>query len=112
MKIFPGLELPVLLRAGRQIVSRRKWMPAYGFHVESAWPLPRTHGCRRPHQDAAREFFDLAGTPGYIAQTQPEDVTLGHDPPRLQDYGDPPKSIVISSSAFKVDPVQHLREQS
>jgi lipoprotein-anchoring transpeptidase ErfK/SrfK len=34
-----------------------EWMPAYGFHVGSVWPIPRTHGCLRLHQNAAREFF-------------------------------------------------------
>jgi hypothetical protein len=55
-----------------------EWMPAYGFHVGSVWPVPRTHGCLRLHQNAAGEFFTLArvGTPVYIAQTQPEARTL------------------------------------
>lgn len=92
-----------------------EWMPAYGFHVGSVWPVPRTHGCLRLHENAAREFFELArvGTPVYIAQTQPEDATLGKKPPRPDDYNDPdpPKSFLISSSAFKDDPTQHLREQ-
>jgi lipoprotein-anchoring transpeptidase ErfK/SrfK len=92
-----------------------EWMPAYGFHVGSVWPVPRTHGCLRLHENAAREFFELArvGTPVYIAQTQPEDATLGKNPPRPDDYNDPdpPKSFLISSSAFKDDPTQHLREQ-
>jgi lipoprotein-anchoring transpeptidase ErfK/SrfK len=92
-----------------------EWMPAYGFHVGSVWPVPRTHGCLRLHQNAGREFFQLAriGTPVYIAQTQPEDATLGKNPARPDDYNDPdpPKSFLISSSAFKDDPTQHLREQ-
>ena len=92
-----------------------EWMPAYGFHVGSVWPVPRTHGCLRLHENAAREFFELArvGTPVYIAQTQPEDATLGKNPARPDDYNDPdpPKSFLISSSAFKDDPTQHLREQ-
>lgn len=92
-----------------------EWMPAYGFHVGSVWPIPRTHGCLRLHENAAREFFELArvGTPVYIAQTQPEDATLGKNPPRPHDYNDPdpPKTFLISSSAFKDDPTQHLREQ-
>ena len=92
-----------------------EWMPAYGFHVGSVWPIPRTHGCLRLHQNAAREFFQLAriGTPVYIANTQPEDATLGKNPQRPQDYNDPdpPKGILISSRAFKDDPNQYLREQ-
>ena len=91
-----------------------EWMPAYGFHVGSVWPVPRTHGCLRLHQNAGGEFFQLAriGTPVYIAQTQPEDATLGKNPPRPHDYNDPdpPKSILISSRAFKDDPTQNLRE--
>jgi lipoprotein-anchoring transpeptidase ErfK/SrfK len=92
-----------------------QWMPAYGFHVGSVWPIPRTHGCLRLHQNAAREFFALArlGTPVYIAQSQPEDATLGKSAPRPQDYNDPdpPNSILTSPQAFKVDPSQYLREQ-
>jgi lipoprotein-anchoring transpeptidase ErfK/SrfK len=92
-----------------------EWMPAYGFHVGSVWPVPRTHGCLRLHQNAAREFYELAriGTPVHIAQTQPEDATLGKNPPRPQDYNDPdpPKSILISSAAFTDDPTQSLKEQ-
>ena len=92
-----------------------EWMPAYGFHVGSVWPVPRTHGCLRLHQNAAREFFQLAriGTPVRIAETQPEDATLGKNPPRPQDYNDPdpPMSILISARAFKDDPTQTLREQ-
>jgi lipoprotein-anchoring transpeptidase ErfK/SrfK len=91
-----------------------EWMPAYGFHVGSVWPVPRTHGCLRLHQNAAREFFELAriGTPVYIAQTQPEDATLGKNVPRPHDYNDPdpPKSFLISSRALKDDPAQYLRE--
>ena len=92
-----------------------EWMPAYGFHLGSVWPVPRTHGCLRLHQNAAREFFQLAriGTPVYIAERQPEDATLGKNPPRPQDYNDPdpPKSILISSRAFTDDPTHNLREQ-
>ncbi len=90
--------------------------PAYGFHVGSVWPIPRTHGCLRIHQNAAREFFELVrmGTPVNIAETQPEDETLGKNQPRPQDYNDPdpPASFTISSAAFKKDPTQYLREQN
>ncbi len=92
-----------------------EWMPAYGFHVGSVWPVPRTHGCLRLHQNAAREFFHLArlGTVVYIARNQPEDATIGKNPPRPHDYNDPdpPQPILISSRAFKDDPTQYLREQ-
>ena len=89
--------------------------PGYGFHVGSVWPVPRTHGCLRIHQHAARELYELVriGTPVDIAQTQPEDATLGKNPPRPQDYNDPdpPKSLMVSPAAFKVFPSDALRDQ-
>lgn len=89
--------------------------PGYGFHVGSVWPTPRTHGCLRLHENAAREFYEIVriGTPVSIAQTQPEDATLGKNPPRPQDYNDPdpPKSFTISSAVFKKDPNDIPRDQ-
>ena len=86
---------------------------AYGFHVGSVWPIPRTHGCIRIHQHAARELFDLVhiGTPVSIAESQPEDTTIGKNQPRPQDYNDPdpPKAYMISPSVFKVHPSDALR---
>ena len=91
------------------------YAPGYGFHVGSVWPVPRTHGCLRIHQHAARELYELVriGTPVSIAQTQPEDATLGKNPPRPQDYNDPdpPKDLTISPAAFKKYPSDTLREQ-
>jgi len=54
------------------------------------------------------------GTPVNIAETQPEDETIGKNQPRPQDYNDPdpPASFTISSAAFKKDPTQYLREQN
>lgn len=87
--------------------------PGYGFHVGSVWPTPRTHGCLRVHQHAARELYELVriGTPVNIALTQPEDATIGKNQPRPQDYNDPdpPKSETISQSAFKIFPSDALR---
>ncbi|TSA29925.1 MAG: murein L,D-transpeptidase [Verrucomicrobiaceae bacterium] len=89
--------------------------PGYGFHVGSVWPTPRTHGCLRIHENAARELYEIVriGTPVNIAQTQPEDATLGKNPPRPQDYNDPdpPKSLTISSAVFKKDPNDIPRDQ-
>lgn len=89
--------------------------PGYGFHVGSVWPVPRTHGCLRVHQHAARELYEIVriGTPVSIAQTQPEDATLGKNAPRPQDYNDPdpPKSITISSEAFNKYPGDIPRDQ-
>lgn len=90
--------------------------PGYGFHVGSVWPIPRTHGCLRIHQHAARELFEIVriGTPVNIAQTQPEDETLGKNAPRPQDYNDPdpPKTITISPAVFKKYPGDIPRDQS
>lgn len=92
-----------------------EFLPAYGFHVGSVWPTPRTHGCLRLHQNAAREFYELAkiGTPVYIANSQPEDETIGKNQPRPHDYNDPdpPKSFTISGKVFTVDETQYLRAQ-
>ena len=92
-----------------------EFAPAYGFHVGSVWPVPRTHGCLRLHQNAAREFFELAriGTPVSIAEVQAEDATLGKNPARPQDYADPdpPSAFLISSAVFKTDATQTLRDQ-
>jgi lipoprotein-anchoring transpeptidase ErfK/SrfK len=89
--------------------------PGYGFHVGSVWPTPRTHGCLRIHENAARELFEIVriGTPVNIAQTQPEDATLGKNPQRPQDYNDPDpaKSFSISPAVFKKDPNDIPREQ-
>lgn len=90
--------------------------PAYGFHVGSVWPIPRTHGCLRLHQNAAREFYELVrnGTPVNISETQPEDATIGKDHHRPTDYNDPdpPATFLISPDVFKKDPTQELRDQA
>ncbi len=90
-----------------------EFLPGYGFHVGSVWPTPRTHGCLRVHENAARELYDLVriGTPVNIAMTQPEDATIGKNQPRPQDYNDPdpPKSYSISPAVFKIDPNDALR---
>lgn len=93
-----------------------EFAPGYGFHMGSVWPVPRSHGCLRLHKNAAREFYELVhiGTPVYIAETQPEDETLGKNPPRPQDYNDPdpPKPLLTSPAVFKTDETQYLRPQA
>jgi len=78
--------------------------PAYGFHEGSVWPTPRTHGCLRLHKNVAPKFFALAkmGTPVSIAETQPEDATLGRNLRRPTDYADPDpaNSVLISDRIF------------
>jgi hypothetical protein len=81
-----------------------EFSPAYGFHEGSVWPMPRTHGCLRLHKNVAPKFYALVkiGTPVNIAQTQPEDATIGKNLRRPTDYADPdpPASVLISSAVF------------
>jgi hypothetical protein len=81
-----------------------EFSPAYGFHEGSVWPMPRTHGCLRLHKNVAPKFYALAkmGTPVNIAESQPEDATVGRNLRRPTDYADPdpPASVLISSSIF------------
>lgn len=78
--------------------------PGYGFHTGYVHPVPRSHGCLRLHKNVAPKFFALvpSGTPIHIAQTQPEDKTIGKSIPRPTDYTDPdpPNSYLISSKYF------------
>lgn len=74
----------------------------YGFHAGGVWPEPRTKGCLRLHRSIAKEFFDMvpAGAPIHIADSQPEDATIGKSVPRPTDYADPdaPPSVLITDA--------------
>jgi lipoprotein-anchoring transpeptidase ErfK/SrfK len=81
-----------------------EFKPAYGFHQGYVHPVPRSHGCLRLKGEAAAKFFALvkSGTPVNIADTQPEDATIG---PRIQRVDDSrlpdiPPHIVITQAAF------------
>ncbi len=90
-----------------------EWMPAYGFHTGSVWPTPRTMGCLRLHKNVAPKFFDLVrvGTPVHIAETQPEDQTLGRNVRRPSDYADPdPHPAILTSSRAFTAPAGRLYE--
>jgi lipoprotein-anchoring transpeptidase ErfK/SrfK len=82
-----------------------EFAPAYGFHQGFVHPYPRTHGCIRLHGEAAPKFFALVkiGTPVNIADSQPEDETIGPKVQRVDDSKtpDPSPSVMISSSAFQ-----------
>jgi len=82
-----------------------EFAPAYGFHQGFVHPYPRTHGCIRLHGEAAPKFFALVriGTPVNIADTQPEDATIGSKVQRVDDSRapDPPGSVMISDAAFE-----------
>ncbi len=68
--------------------------PGYGFHQGYVWPVARTHGCIRMDKQVAPRFWELVhvGTPVNIAETQPEDATVGAHVARPTDYRDPDPS--------------------
>jgi hypothetical protein len=82
-----------------------EFAPAYGFHQGFVHPYPRTHGCLRLKGEAAPKFFALVriGTPVNIAETQPEDATLGSSVRRVDDSKapDPNPRLMITSAAFQ-----------
>ncbi|MEO6870678.1 MAG: L,D-transpeptidase [Chthoniobacterales bacterium] len=82
-----------------------EFAPAYGFHQGFVHPVPRTHGCLRLHGEAAPKFFALVheGTPVYIANSQPEDATIGPKIERVDDSKspDPDPKLMVTSGAFQ-----------
>ncbi len=82
-----------------------EFAPAYGFHQGFVHPVPRTHGCIRLHGEAAPKFFALVheGTPVFIADTQPEDATIGPKVERVDDSKtpDPDPALMITSGGFQ-----------
>lgn len=82
-----------------------EFSPAYGFHQGYVHLRPRSHGCVRLKGEAAAKFFALVkiGTPVNIAETQPEDATLGPKIQRVDDSKtpDPPNRVAISEAAFQ-----------
>ena len=85
-----------------------EFSPSYGFHQGYVWPIPRSHGCIRLHKNVAPKFFALVkiGTPLNIAETQPEDATVGANVQRPSDYNDPdpPASYTASDRVFESPP--------
>lgn len=82
-----------------------EFAPAYGFHQGFVHPYPRTHGCVRLHGEAAPKFFALVriGTPVSIAETQPEDATIGPTVTRVDDSKapDPDPRLMITAAGFE-----------
>jgi len=82
-----------------------EFAPAYGFHQGFVHPVPRTHGCIRLKGEAAAKFYALVqiGTSVDIANSQPEDDTIGPKVQRVDDSRtpDPPPSVMISDAAFE-----------
>lgn len=81
-----------------------EFAPGYGFHAGGVWPQPRSHGCLRVHPTVAPKLFALCqvGTPVTIADSLPEDATIGKAVTRPTDYADPdpPAAQLISDAAF------------
>jgi lipoprotein-anchoring transpeptidase ErfK/SrfK len=80
-----------------------EFAPGYGFHQGDVWPVPHSYGCLRLHKNVAPKFFALVheGTPVNIAQSQPEDLTIGRSVPRPVDYNDPePDPSIICNDAL------------
>src|SRR5204862_8261552 len=79
--------------------------PAYGFNHGFVHPYPRMHGCSRLHGEAAPKFFALVriGTPVNIANSQPEDETIGPKVQRVDDSKtpDPDPGLMITDAAFE-----------
>ena len=82
-----------------------EFAPAYGFHQGFVHPTPRTHGCIRLKGEAAPKFFALMriGTPVNIANSQPEDETIGPKVQRVDDSKtpDPDPRLMITDAAFE-----------
>jgi hypothetical protein len=82
-----------------------EFAPAYGFHQGFVHPNPRTHGCIRLKGEAAAKFYALVriGTPVSIADSQPEDATIGPTVKRVDDSRapDPDPHIMITNAAFQ-----------
>ncbi len=80
------------------------FLPGYGFHEGFLWSTPGTHGCLHLTGRDAERFYELIGlgTPIFIAQTQPEDQTLGKDlrHPEDEKAADPPSSFFLSDKSF------------
>ena len=82
-----------------------EFAPAYGIHAGWVHPVPRTLGCLRLHRNVAPKFFALVsvGTKVHIADSHPEDATLGRGVPRPEDYNDPefPPEILFTDRIFQ-----------
>ena len=82
-----------------------EFAPGFGFHEGYVWPVPRSHGCLRLHRNASVKFYKLVqiGTPVTIAQSLPQDDTIGRNVLHPTDYKDPdpPASLMISPADFK-----------
>jgi hypothetical protein len=77
----------------------------YGIHAGWMKDRPCTHGCIRLHVNVAPKFYRLVsnGTKVSIAQSQPEDATIGRNIPRPPDAGplpDYPGALMLDQKIF------------
>ncbi len=83
-----------------------EFKPAYGFHTGWMKPFPASHGCLRMHKNVAPKFYRLVrqGTTVSIANSQPEDATIGRNIPRPPDStpfpGNPDKMMANTDKFF------------
>ncbi|MCE0524135.1 MAG: L,D-transpeptidase [Methylacidiphilales bacterium] len=81
-----------------------EFAPGFGFHEGYVWPQPHSHGCLRLNRNASVKFYKLVqiGTPITIAESLPEDDTIGRNVEHPTDYRDPdpPAGVMISPSYF------------
>ena len=87
-----------------------EFCPGYGFHTEWVWPVPRSHGCLRVHRNDSCKLWELTriGTPVIIADSFPEDDTIGknvpHPGPEHYNTPEPAADVFISPNFFKGQP--------
>lgn len=68
-------------------------------------PFPASHGCLRMHKNVAPKFYKLvrSGTTVSIADSQPEDATIGRNIPRPPDstpFPGNPDSMMAKTDKF------------
>lgn len=91
-----------------------QFYPAYGFHVGWIWPVPRTHGCVRLHENVAADFYDIVsiGNTVIIADHLPEDQTIGRNLRRPSDYEAPdPSNEFLVSEKFYSKYISHAESK-
>jgi len=91
--------------AGYPMTFWMEFQSAYGMHWGWVKPYPCTHGCVRLPIKSAQKIFSMirSGTPLNIAESQPEDATIGKTLPVLDDssLADPPDSYMMSNKVFE-----------
>ncbi len=83
----------------------QEWKSAYGMHWGFVKPYPCTHGCIRLPAKSAVKIFSMTkvGTPLIIANSHPEDNTIGKTLPVIDDgpLPNPDRSYLMSDKFFR-----------